>query len=125
MRGERLFLGAAGLAGLCGVALSAVAYHGGSPQLDAAAKILLAHAPFLAVLVALAGKPEYPVQMLTVAGMLCLIGLILFCGDLALRFGAGWTLFPYAAPIGGTTLMLAWVVLGLSAFWIRRTPLRD
>ena len=125
MKGERVFLGAAGLVGLCGVAVSAVAYHGGSPQLDAAAKILLAHAPFLAVLVALGGKPGYPGWALTASGVLCLIGLILFCGDLALRFGVGWALFPYAAPIGGTTLMLAWIVLGLSAFAVRKDQSRN
>ncbi len=117
---NRILLFAAGLAGLCGVALSAVAYHTANPQLDAAAKILLGHAPLLVLLPLLADKPNYPGPLLRIAGLIAIVGLILFCGDLTLRSFASFSLFPYAAPTGGTTLMLAWILTGISAFWIRK-----
>ena len=44
------------------------------------------------------------------------LGLALFSGDLAMRALAGQPLFRMAAPLGGSTLILAWLALAVSAF---------
>jgi uncharacterized membrane protein YgdD (TMEM256/DUF423 family) len=43
----------------------------------------------------------------------------LFSGDIAARVLMGGRLFPMAAPIGGSLLILGWLVVGLSAVWRR------
>ncbi len=47
---------------------------------------------------------------------LFMAGLALFSGDLAMRALAGQPIFRMAAPIGGGTLILAWIALAGSAF---------
>ena len=44
----------------------------------------------------------------------------LFAGDLTLRQYAGHSLFPMAAPTGGTLLILSWLALAVAAAWPRR-----
>jgi uncharacterized membrane protein YgdD (TMEM256/DUF423 family) len=44
----------------------------------------------------------------------------LFAGDLCLRHFAGHALFPFAAPAGGTLLIVSWLVLAIAAAWPRR-----
>ena len=55
------------------------------------------------------------------AGMAFLFGTVLFCGSLYLRaFG---TMTPsFMAPIGGTALMLGWLLLALATFLGRKHP---
>jgi uncharacterized membrane protein YgdD (TMEM256/DUF423 family) len=38
----------------------------------------------------------------------------MFSGDIALRAFAGQRLFPFAAPTGGTILILAWLAVALA-----------
>ena len=54
------------------------------------------------------------------AGMAFLFGTVLFCGSLYLRaFG---TMTPtFMAPLGGTALMLGWLLLAVSVFLGRRS----
>ena len=47
------------------------------------------------------------------------VAAALFAGDLTLRQYAGHSLFPMAAPTGGTLLIVSWVVLAVSAAWPR------
>ena len=49
------------------------------------------------------------------------IAAALFAGDLTLRQYAGHSLFPMAAPTGGTLLIVSWLVLAVAAAWPRRT----
>ena len=85
------------LAGLFGVALSAAAAHGpGGPNLEVAARYLLLHAPVLLATVALARADAINPAMGQVAGWLMVLGLVLFCGDLAMRALRGVALFPRA-----------------------------
>ena len=49
-----------------------------------------------------------------------LVGAALFAGDLSLRHFAGHSLFPFAAPTGGTLLIASWLVLAMAAAWPRR-----
>ena len=73
----------------------------------------LAHAPALLALAIGAAR----VRTAWLAGLLMIVGILLFAGDLVtLRFtGAG--LFPYAAPTGGWAMMLGWLAVSASAFW--------
>jgi uncharacterized membrane protein YgdD (TMEM256/DUF423 family) len=52
-------------------------------------------------------------------GQLAAFGFVvaaaLFAGDLTLKHFAGHSLFPLAAPIGGTLLILSWLTLAVAA----------
>ena len=112
----RPFLALAGLLGAAGVAIAAAASHGGDPNLGIAANFLLFHAP------ALLGLSLVPrSRLLLVAGYVLLFGLAVFCGDLAMRSATGNALFPLAAPIGGSTLILGWLLVAATALFTRRT----
>jgi uncharacterized membrane protein YgdD (TMEM256/DUF423 family) len=113
---NRVLAGLAGLTGLAGVALSAVAAHGpGNPLLDTAARFLLVHAAALVGIAGLIGGGKLSPRIGSLAGLFILIGLALFCGDLARRAYAGTALFPMAAPTGGFLLMAGWGLLGVAA----------
>jgi uncharacterized membrane protein YgdD (TMEM256/DUF423 family) len=108
---DRSLVLAGGLCGVAGVALSAVAAHAGSGNIETSASFLLMHAPaFLAI--GLLGEG----RILRTGGFVLLIGLLVFAGDLVMRHYAGARLFPMAAPIGGGLLILGWLIVALSAF---------
>jgi uncharacterized membrane protein YgdD (TMEM256/DUF423 family) len=112
---DRLLVLAGGLAGAAGVALSALAAHKGGAFTGTAANFLLMHAPvFLAA--GLFGMS----RMLRAACLVLLVGLVLFAGDLLARDLAGARLFPFAAPAGGTLLILGWLGVALWALAGRR-----
>jgi uncharacterized protein (TIGR03382 family) len=118
---ERLLLIIAGVAGAAGVAFSAMAAHGNySDMLKTCADILLVHAPALLGVTALMRVTNTPRRLLFLAGFLMLLGLTFFCGDLARRVFFGLRLFPMAAPIGGSTMILGWALLALAALMPRR-----
>ena len=99
----------AGLFGAGGVAGAALAAHGGDVRLVAiAAAIGLVHAPALLGLAAL--RPIMP-RGAALAGVLVILGTLLFSGDLAARVAWGDRLFPDAAPIGGMLLIAGWLVV--------------
>jgi uncharacterized membrane protein YgdD (TMEM256/DUF423 family) len=50
------------------------------------------------------------------------IAAALFATDLTLRQYGGQSLFAFAAPAGGTLLILSWSALALAAAWPGRTP---
>lgn len=112
---RKLFILAAGLAGAAGVALSAVAAHAGGGNVGTAASFLLAHAPALLAIGLLGAN-----RLLSIAGALLIFGLFLFCGDLLMRHYVGDRLFPMAAPIGGTAMILGWLAAAASAFTGRK-----
>ena len=103
----------AGLFGVAGVALAALAAHGGGEaNLAASASAMcLAHAPALLALALATAK----LKTAWLAGLLMIVGTLLFAGDLmTLRFtGAG--LFSYAAPTGGWAMMLGWLAVAAGA----------
>ena len=47
------------------------------------------------------------------------VAAALFASDLTLRQYAGHSLFPMAAPAGGTLLIASWLVLAMAAIWLR------
>jgi len=103
----------AGLFGVAGVALAALAAHGGGEaNLAASASAMcLAHAPALLALALGTAK----LKTAWLAGFLMIVGTLLFVGDLiTLRF-TGSGLFPYAAPTGGWAMMLGWLAVAAGA----------
>jgi uncharacterized membrane protein YgdD (TMEM256/DUF423 family) len=111
-----LFLVIAGLFGAAGIALAAAGAHAApSAGLDSAANILLFHA--LAILggTALLLQGMLSRRLALVALAAWALGTILFSGDVASRVFLGQRLFPMAAPTGGITLIVAWLVLAAAA----------
>lgn len=119
---ERGLVAFGGAAGLTGVALSAAAAHLSSgPSLDIAARFLLVHAPaFLGLSALVAAGFVHPV-LGRMAGLVLGLGLVLFCGDLALRALRGSALLPMAAPTGGVCLMLGWALVAIAAMLPHRS----
>ncbi len=108
-----LVLGA-GLLGAAGVALSARASHSGGGNLAIAAQFFLLHAP---ALLALGYLPVNRVALY--AGLIMLAAVLIFGLDLMSRHYTGARLFPFAAPMGGAGMMLAWICIAVSAFWLK------
>lgn len=107
----------AGLAGALGVALAAAAAHGGGgPYASQTSTILLFHAPALLAL----GLHASPGRLLNVATVLLALGLALFCADLTVRDLGAERLFPMAAPIGGTAMIVGWALIAISGLFARR-----
>ena len=105
----------AGLCGAAGVALSAVAAHGGAANTATAATFLVVHAPVLLVI----GMAVFN-NIMRWAAIVLLLGVALFAGDLVTRDLADDRLFAMAAPIGGGLMILGWVGIALSALFPRR-----
>ena len=111
----RLAIIAGALAGALGIAASARASHGGGENLAIAAQFLLFHAPALLALAGLIRVSLIGPRAGAVVLVLFALGLALFSGDLAMRALAGQPLFRMAAPLGGGTLILAWIALAAGA----------
>lgn len=121
---ERSLAALGGAAGLLGVAIAAAAAHGwGGTNLETAGRFLLLHAPALLALAALITGGVLSPRLGRASGFVIAAGLVLFCGDLAMRAIWGIRLAPMAAPIGGTALMLGWALACIAAFWPRSVRL--
>jgi uncharacterized membrane protein YgdD (TMEM256/DUF423 family) len=107
-----IFVIIAGLMGAAGVALLAAAAHAApGAGLDSAGQILLFHAAALLGGVAALSQGILVRPLATIALAAFVLGAALFSGDIALRAFAGQRLFPYAAPTGGSILILAWLLV--------------
>jgi uncharacterized membrane protein YgdD (TMEM256/DUF423 family) len=110
-----LFLG--GLNGALAVAFGAYAAHGfpDAPQaaqwVEKASRYQMYHA---LALLALAGLQRNSGRLTILAGVLFVAGSVIFCGTLyTLAFSGlqvGWL-----APFGGTSFIVGWLVLAISA----------
>lgn len=114
----RLFSTLACLMGAAGVITAAGAGHGAGqvgsdPRLLAAAQMLLVHAVASLVLSVAAKRT----RLAALATAIMQAGAILFAADMTMRAFAARTLFPMAAPIGGSALILGWLVA--AAFFAR------
>jgi uncharacterized membrane protein YgdD (TMEM256/DUF423 family) len=111
-----LFIVIAGVFGAAGIALAAAGAHAApSAGLDSAANILLFHALAIVGGTALLLQGMLSRQLALVALAAWALGTILFSGDVASRVFLGQRLFPMAAPTGGITLIIGWLVLAASA----------
>ena len=111
----RLLILAGGVCGAAGVALSAIAAHGGSPNTASAATFLVVHAPALLIV----GLIFFNAVMRW-AAVLLLAGLALFAGDMVTRDFLDTRLFAMAAPAGGFLMIVGWLGIGLAALFPRR-----
>ena len=108
---SRLWVGLAGLCGATGVALSAAAAHAtlrDARLVATSGEFLLLHAPALIATGWLADRRGgiFP----SITGVAFLLGILCFCGTLALR-GMGMSTPDGVAPAGGIALILGWVAL--------------
>jgi uncharacterized membrane protein YgdD (TMEM256/DUF423 family) len=104
----------ASLMGAAGVALAAAAVHiGGGSLAETGALFLILHAAALLGLCALAAQASgYGLRhALLICGFGLGLAACIFAADLASRAIAGGRLFPFAAPAGGTSMILFWVVI--------------
>jgi uncharacterized membrane protein YgdD (TMEM256/DUF423 family) len=106
----RILVAAGGLCGALGVALSAMAAHRGGAFTGTAASFVLMHAPVFLAIGLVGGN-----RILRTGGLILLVGLAVFSGDLLARDLLGSRLFPFAAPTGGTLLMVGWLAIAASA----------
>ena len=121
MSAYRLLVVLSGLMGACGVMLAAAAAHlADASRLGAASSMLLFHATAVLGTVALAERGLLHLRIGLAAAIGFVIAAALFAGDLSLRQYAGHSLFPMAAPTGGTLLIASWLALAVSAIWPRR-----
>lgn len=111
---DRILFLLGALCGALGIALSAIAAHR-EGSLGTAANMLLVHAPALMVL---AGVRFGRLQR--AGAWILVVGLALFCGDIAARAFLGDRLFPMAAPAGGSLLIGGWLLVAVSALVSRR-----
>jgi uncharacterized membrane protein YgdD (TMEM256/DUF423 family) len=118
----RILVILAGVMGADGVILAAASAHQpDATRLAAASSMLLFHATAVLAVVALAERGVIHLGIGIAAAWGFVIAAALFAGDLTLRQYAGHSLFPMAAPTGGTLLIASWVVLAVAAAWPRRS----
>ena len=134
-RAFRILVVLAAIMGADGVILAALSAHlPDAARLGSASSILLFHATAVLGTVALAERGLIHVGSGVIhvgsglihagIGLLAAYGFVvaaaLFATDLTLRQFADHSLFPMAAPTGGTLLILSWLLLAVAAAWPRR-----
>jgi uncharacterized membrane protein YgdD (TMEM256/DUF423 family) len=117
----RILIVLAGVMGADGVLLAAAAAHQpDAMRLASASSMLLFHATAVLAAVALAERGLIHARIGIAAGFGFVVAAGLFAGDLTMRQYAGHSLFPMAAPTGGTLLILGWLTLAVAAAWPRQ-----
>jgi uncharacterized membrane protein YgdD (TMEM256/DUF423 family) len=110
----------AALMGVSGVALAAAAAHQPeAARLASASAMLLFHASAVLATASLTERGIIHAGIGLAAAYGFVIAAALFAGDLTLRQYAGHSLFPMAAPTGGSLLIVSWVALAAAALWPR------
>jgi len=117
----RVLMVIAAMMGAAGVILAALAAHK-AQGLEPAALMLMVHAPAIMAAVAAvqAGLLHRHLGCLAAAGLA--LGAILFSGGVAMPLLTGARLFPMAAPIGGSVMIAAWLILAAAAALRRPAP---
>jgi uncharacterized membrane protein YgdD (TMEM256/DUF423 family) len=111
----------AAIMGADGVILAAAAAHQpDAARLASASSMLLFHALAVLAAVALAERGILHLRIGMLAAWGFVVATALFAGDLSLRQYAGHSLFPLAAPTGGTLLIASWLALAFAAAWPRQ-----
>jgi uncharacterized membrane protein YgdD (TMEM256/DUF423 family) len=111
----------AGAMGAAGVALAAASAHQpDATRLASASSMLLFHATAVLAAILLTERRVIHMRLGLIAAFGFVVAAALFAGDLTLRQYAGHSLFPMAAPTGGTLLILSWLTLAVAAIWPRR-----
>ena len=117
----RILIIMAAIMGADGVILAAASAHQpDATRLASASSMLLFHALAVLAAVALTERGVLHARIGIAAAWGFVVAAALFAGDLTVRQYAGHSLFPMAAPTGGTLLIVSWIVLAVAAAWPRR-----
>jgi uncharacterized membrane protein YgdD (TMEM256/DUF423 family) len=120
-RSFRILVILAGIMGADGIILAAASAHQpDAARLASASSMLLFHATAVLAVVALAERGVIHLRIGIAAALGFFLAAALFAGDLTMRQYAGHSLFPMAAPTGGTLLIVSWLVLAVAAAWPRQ-----
>src|SRR6202000_1059706 len=112
----RILVILAAIMGADGIILAAATAHQpDAARLASASAMLLFHALAVLATIALAERGLLHLRIGMAAAWGFVIAAALFAGDLTLRQYAGHSLFPMAAPTGGTLLIASWLVLAVAA----------
>jgi uncharacterized membrane protein YgdD (TMEM256/DUF423 family) len=104
----------AALMGAAGVALAAAGVHANGGELaERGALFLLLHAAAALAIAAHAKAAPASARALVTVGFIMEAGAVLFSAELAMHVFSGERIFALAAPIGGTTMLLAWIALAV------------
>jgi uncharacterized membrane protein YgdD (TMEM256/DUF423 family) len=113
-RAPFILAGVAALMGAAGVALAAAGVHANGGKLaQRGALFLLLHAAAALAIAAHARIAAASARTLLIVGFVMEAGAILFSAELAMHVFTGERIFPFAAPIGGTTMILSWIALAV------------
>ena len=114
-RASLLLAALAALMGAAGVALAALSTHADGGEFGrTAAQFLSLHAAALLGLSAHARNAELGgARAMLIAGAALALGTVLFSGDLTMLAFAHARLFPFAAPTGGSLMILSWIALAI------------
>ena len=111
----------AAIMGADGVILAALSAHQpDAARLGSASSMLLFHAAAVLGVVGLVERGLVHAGIGLLAAFGFVVAAALFATDLTLRQFADHSLFPMAAPTGGTLLILNWLLLAVAAAWPRR-----
>ena len=117
-RVQRILIGLAGIMGADGVILAAASAHQpDATRLASASSMLLFHATAVLAAVALIERGIVHAGIGIAAASGFVVAAALFATDLTLRQYAGHSLFPMAAPTGGTLMIASWLLLAVAAAW--------
>ena len=117
----RILIILAAIMGADGVILAAASAHQpDATRLGSASSMLLFHATAVLAAVALIERGILHAGIGIAAASGFVIAAALFATDLSLRQYAGHSLFPFAAPTGGTLMIASWLALAVAAAWPRR-----
>jgi uncharacterized membrane protein YgdD (TMEM256/DUF423 family) len=120
-RNLRILIVLAAVMGADGVILAAASAHqADAARLASASSMLLFHASAVLGTVALSERGILHARIGPAAAWGFVVATALFATDLSLRQYAGHSLFPFAAPAGGTLLIVSWLLLAIAAAWPRR-----
>jgi uncharacterized membrane protein YgdD (TMEM256/DUF423 family) len=120
-RAFRILVVLAAIMGADGIILAALSAHQpDAARLGSASSMLLFHATAVLGTVALAERGVIHLGSGLLAACGFVVAAALFATDLTLRQFADHSLFPMAAPTGGTLLILSWLLLAVAAAWPRR-----
>lgn len=94
---------------------AAAAHHVADPHLATSANFLMLDATASIAIAAFARDVGRATAWFLAAATILIGGGILFCSDLSLRAFVGHRLFPFAAPIGGTLMIIGWLLAAATA----------
>lgn len=128
MNAERAFLFLGSLSALVAVAAGAFGAHGAQAFLssqalaiyDTAVRFQMLHAIALCLVAFACSRTD--TRAARAAGVLFIVGTVLFCGALYLNSLAGFRQAARLAPFGGASFIAGWACLAWAAFRVGRTP---